>query len=392
MKHNSRLLPFPTWAPRPEPSAVLPAPLLLPARRPVPSAPRPLLSHMQLPHPQSPGHSSQSELSYSGSFELTPALHALLQQHAQHVQQGSGQAAPPGDAAAASAPGGMQHAPSAGAESPAAAGSQMLPLEMHANLQEQESQQRAAAVAAAVAASTQHQHAVLGWALGGGSWEPSMESLHSDATSYSWCQQPDGQAHAYQAAAPPAFQPGTGSYAGLEALQPRCAGWPSQPSVQSLGVPQALPRSGLPQSLFMLQLPQHLQLQALLAQQQALGARRLPPRQPMPQASTAQGLSSLGPTQPLVWLAGCAAQRLGPHQLTSSTPSAFPCAALPRDAPGCPGAARPARVPARHPWPLPALLPAGAWAACARNCGLIRSVPTPSKHSDLPAMPSARRP
>lgn len=188
-------------------------------------------------------------------MELTPALQALL---AQHAQQRAGQASRAGSISAANSGLLSSAAPSAPASPPKSDGPQhsafpgfaashSLPLEVQAYLQQQQEQQQAAAAVAAVAAAAAHeQQAALGWAPGSSASTQSTDSYSGDGAPQAWP-------------------------AGGSAYQSAIYGWGGQPlSVEAQQAAADVPVSHgtLPQALFSLQLPQCLQLQALLAQRQ----------------------------------------------------------------------------------------------------------------------------
>ncbi len=197
-------------------------------------------------------------------MELPPALQALLQQlpqqrsgHAMAAAEsaGAGNSALLGSGAPstpASPPtnGSSQHGALSGLEAAAAAGSQALPLEVQAYLQQEQQeqqQQQAAAAVAAVAAAAQEQQAALGWAPAGGTGAQGAEGFAGCDATQAW----------------PA------NSASVAAFQSSVYGWGGQPlPVEQAAAAAAVTHGTLPQALFSLQLPQCLQLQVLLAQQQ----------------------------------------------------------------------------------------------------------------------------
>ena len=194
-------------------------------------------------------------------MQLPPALQALLQQL---PQQRSGHSLAPAEPAGAGnstllgsgGPSTLASPPTSGSSRPdalsgleaaAAAGSQALPLEVQAYLQQQqEQQQQAAAAVAAVAAAAQEQQAALGRAPAGGAGAQGAEGFTGCDATQAW----------------PA------NSASVAALQSSVYGWGGQPLPVEQQAAAAVTHGTLPQALFSLQLPQRLQLQVLLAQQQ----------------------------------------------------------------------------------------------------------------------------
>ncbi|PRW50797.1 selenocysteine insertion sequence-binding 2 [Chlorella sorokiniana] len=236
---------------------------------------------------------SGSDLSHAGSMELPPALQALLQQQAQQRTGHAISLAEPARAGTSSLlssgtlsapaspprPEERQRSAFSGFAAASAAGSQALPLEVQAYLQQQQQQQEeeqqrsAAAVAVAAAAvAAQEQQAALGWTPAGSDTAQGAEGYTGGNADQTW------------AAASP----------GMAAFQSAIYGWGGQPlPAEQAAAAAGAPYGTLPQALFSLQLPQRLQLQALLAQQQQLlqqqqqqayvcGAGFCPPGMPQP--------------------------------------------------------------------------------------------------------------
>lgn len=191
------------------------------------------------------------------------SIHALLQQHAQQRSgRAMSQAEPAGAGHSALLGSGAPSAPASppkvssswhfsGFAAAAAACSQALPLEVQAYLQQQEQerhQQAAAAVAAATAAAAQEQQAALGWAPASGTSAQGCDSYTDGGANQAW----------------PAANPG------IAAFQSAVYGWGGEPLAVEQQAAAVAAHGTLPQALFSLQLPQRLQLQALLGQQQQL--------------------------------------------------------------------------------------------------------------------------
>lgn len=191
------------------------------------------------------------------------SMHALLQQHAQQRSgRAMSQAEPAGAGHSALLGSGAPSAPASppkvssswhfsGFAAAAAACSRALPLEVQAYLQQQEQerhQQAAAAVAAATAAASQEQQAALGWAPASGTSAQGCDSYTDGGANQAW----------------PAANPG------IAAFQSAVYGWGGEPLAVEQQAAAVAAHGTLPQALFSLQLPQRLQLQALLGQQQQL--------------------------------------------------------------------------------------------------------------------------